>query len=66
MTPEERAPQRPAPLYVVVDRCESTGRLRVLQEYVDPIEAVQACRLLRWAGSAARVLLVNEVRDSAA
>ena len=63
----------PLAIYAVCDRQErdhykdpcatQLGRLRILGEYVEVEHAIAACRLLRWAGSAAQVVLITSVRS---
>ena len=59
-------------IYAVVDRRDDEryrdpnatqqGRLRILGEYREAKDALAAANLLRWAGSAAEVVLITSVR----
>lgn len=51
------------PLYALVDR-RRDGRPRIVAEYRDPQAAHDAARLLRWAGTPVRVVLVSAIRDN--
>lgn len=64
------------PVYAVCDRPVGEGgykdpnatqqrRLRILGEYREASHALEAAKLLRWAGSAAEVVLITQVRPGA-
>lgn len=45
-------------LYLVTDkRCD--GRVRIIAEYVEPRDALEHARMLRWAGSPAEILVAR-------
>ncbi len=49
------------PLYAVTDR-RRDGKLRIVAEFRDPDAALAHAKLLRWAGTAAQVVLLSEVQ----
>ena len=51
-----------APIYLVVDR-HADGKMRVVHECADPKDALEAAKLLRWAGTPAQILLASAVDD---
>lgn len=52
------------PLYLVCDK-RRDGRVRIVSEHTEPRDALEAARLLRWAGTPGEISIASAYRPEA-